>query len=270
MGRSVLVKRIIPCLDVDRGRVVKGINFNGLRDAGDPVELGKRYCEEGADELVFLDISASIEMRDTMRKVVRAVAYELNIPFTVGGGIRSVRDAKVVLGNGADKVSINTSAVDNPSLICELSRIFGRQCVVVAIDAKRVYEEDPYRVLVETGSGTCWFEVHTYGGREATGLDALKWAEETERLGAGELLVTSMDRDGTEHGYDVELTKAISERVNIPVIASGGAGIPEHFLEIFRYGRADAALAASVFHYSKYPVFTIKKYLRERGLEIRL
>jgi cyclase len=266
----VLSKRIIPCLDVNHGRVVKGINFVDLRDAGDPVELGKRYSEEGADELVFLDITASPEKREILKDVVRSVAAELNIPFTVGGGVRSVEDARVVLCNGADKVSVNTAAVENPPLVRGLSETFGRQCVVVAVDAKRRYEAYCDKVTVETDDGPCWFEVYTYGGRKSTGVDALRWAVEAAELGAGELLVTSMDKDGTEDGYDLELTRSMVERVNLPVIASGGAGKPEHFLEVFKVGKADAALAASVFHYNKYPVPVVKRFLAERGVPVRL
>ncbi|MEM1977023.1 MAG: imidazole glycerol phosphate synthase subunit HisF [Nitrososphaerota archaeon] len=265
-----LVKRIIPCLDVDHGRVVKGINFIGLRDAGDPVELARRYCDDGADELVFLDITASAEKRRILRDVVKAVASEIDIPFTVGGGIRSIEDASMVLSSGADKISINTAAVERPELISELAKAFGSQCVVLAIDAKRRYERRDDRIIVETPEGPCWFEVYIYGGRKPTGLDAIEWAIRGEELGAGEILLTSMDRDGTELGYDIELTRSISERVSIPVIASGGAGKPEHFLEVFINGKADAALAASVFHYSKYPVPVIKKFLNEGGIPVRL
>ncbi|MEM1711269.1 MAG: imidazole glycerol phosphate synthase subunit HisF, partial [Nitrososphaerota archaeon] len=235
-----LVKRIIPCLDVDHGRVVKGINFIGLRDAGDPVELARRYCDDGADELVFLDITASAEKRRILRDVVKAVASEIDIPFTVGGGIRSIEDASMVLSSGADKISVNTAAVERPELISELAKAFGSQCVVLAIDAKRRYERRDDRIVVETPEGPCWFEVYIYGGRKPTGLDAIEWAVRGEELGAGEILLTSMDRDGTELGYDIELTKSISERVSIPVIASGGAGKPEHFLEVFIDGKADA------------------------------
>ncbi len=266
----VLAKRIIPCLDVDHGRVVKGINFVNLRDAGDPVELAKRYSEEGADELVFLDITASPEKRNILKDVVRSVAAEINMPFTVGGGIRSVEDARIVLCNGADKVSVNTAAVERPELIKEFSETFGSQCVVLAIDAKRKYEKLLDKTTVETSEGSCWFEVYTYGGRKPTGIDAVNWAVKGAELGAGEILLTSMDRDGTESGYDIELTRSIAERVNIPVIASGGAGRPEHFLEAFTLGGADAALAASVFHYSKYPIPVIKQFLHERGVPVRL
>lgn len=266
----MLAKRIIPCLDVDHGRVVKGINFLNLRDAGSPVELASRYSEEGADELVFLDITASPEKREILRDVVMKVAEAINIPFTVGGGIRSISDAKLVLCSGADKVSINTAAVENPKLIMELAKNFGTQCVVIAIDAKRRYEKSEDKITVETSEGTCWFEVYTYGGRKPTGLDAVQWAIKAEELGAGEILLTSMDRDGTENGYDLELTRKISESVNIPVIASGGAGNPEHFLEAFTIGKADAALAASVFHYSKYPIRVVKEFLKEKGVNVRL
>jgi len=268
----VLAKRIIPCLDVDHGRVVKGVRFVSRRGAGDPVELGKRYSDEGADELVFLDITASPEKRDILKDVVRAVAAELTIPFTVGGGIRSVEDARAVLCSGADKVSVNTAPVENPGLVRELAETFGRQCVVVAIDAKRRYEKRSDKIVVETAEGPCWFEVHIYGGTggKPTGLDALKWAETVAELGAGELLVTSMDRDGTKNGYDLELTRAMVERVNIPVIASGGAGKLKHFLEAFTVAGADAALAASVFHFDNYPVPVVKRYLASKGVPVRI
>ncbi len=265
-----LAKRIIPCLDVDHGIVVKGINFLNLRNAGDPVELAKRYRDDGADELVFLDITASVEKRKILEKVVRDVAEELDIPFTVGGGIRNISDAKLVLCNGADKVSINTAAVENPKIIRKLAQTFGSQCIVVAIDAKRRYEKRKNKNMVETSQGPCWFEVYIYGGRKPTGIDAIDWAVKAAELGAGEFLLTSMDRDGTKKGYDIELTRSISESVDVPVIASGGAGKPEHFLEVFKLGKADAALAASVFHYNEYPVPIIKKFLHERGVEVRI
>lgn len=265
-----LAKRIIPCLDVDHGRVVKGTHFLNLKNAGDPVELAKRYSDEGADELVFLDITASPERRKILKDTVEKVAAEINIPFTVGGGIRNVSDARLVLCSGADKVSINTAAVENPSIVTELAKTFGEQCVVVAIDAKRRYEKAEGKIKTETSEGICWFEVYTYGGRKPTGFDAVQWAMKVEELGAGELLVTSMDRDGTEDGYDLELTRSISEKVNIPVIASGGAGKPEHFLEAFTIGKADAALAASVFHYNKYPIRVVKEFLKEKGVIVRL
>jgi len=264
-----LAKRIIPCLDVTGGCVVKGINFLQLKNAGDPVELAKRYSAAGADELVFLDITASSDNRETLRDVVEGVAKAINIPFTVGGGIRNESDARLVLCSGADKTSVNTAAVENPMLISKLANIFGQQCVVVAIDAKRNYSEQKDKISVKTTKGNCWFEVYTYGGRKPTGIDAIKWAMRAVELGAGEFLLTSMDCDGTENGFDLELTRSISERVNVPVIASGGAGKPEHFLEAFTKGKADAALAASVFHYNKYPVSVVKEYLRKMGVTIR-
>lgn len=264
-----LAKRIIPCLDVKSGKVVKGINFLNLKKAGDPVELAKRYSDEGADELVFLDITASSEKRDIMRGVVEGVAKAIDIPFTVGGGIRSVSDARLVLCSGADKVSVNTAAVERVQLITKLEGVFGQQCVVVAIDAKRRRDQAGNKITVETREGPVWFEVYTYGGRRPTGIDAIEWAVKAAGLGAGEFLVTSMDKDGTEDGYDIELTRAISERVNVPVIASGGAGKPEHFLEVFTKGEADAALAASVFHYNKYPIPALKDFLRKQGVIVR-
>jgi cyclase len=264
-----LAKRIVPCLDVDHGKVVKGINFLQLKRAGDPVELAKRYSDEGADELVFLDITASSEKRDILRGVVEGVAKAISIPFTVGGGIRNVSDARLVLCSGADKVSVNTAAVEKPKVITELADVFGQQCVVIAIDAKRNRNASEGKIMVETGEGSVWFEVYTYGGRKPTGIDAIQWALQAEKLGAGEFLVTSMDKDGTEDGYDIELTRTISERVHVPVIASGGAGVPEHFLEVFTDGKADAALAASVFHYNSYPVPVVKDFLRKAGVIIR-
>jgi cyclase len=256
-------------LDVTGGNVVKGINFLNLKNAGDPVELAKRYSDAGADELVFLDITASSDNRETLRDIVEGVARAINIPFTVGGGIRSPADARLILCSGADKVSVNTAAVQNPELITNLADLFGQQCVVVAIDAKRNRKVDKDKVTVQTAEGPVWFEVYTYGGRKPTGIDALQWATRAMELGAGEFLLTSMDCDGTENGFDLELTRALSERVNVPVIASGGAGKPEHFLEAFTKGKADAALAASVFHYNKYPVGVIKDYLRKQGVTIR-
>jgi len=266
-----LAKRIIPCLDVDHGKVVKCINFLNPKRAGDPVEMAKRYSDDGADELVFLDITASSEKRDILRGVVEGVAKAISIPFTVGGGIRNVSDARLVLCSGADKVSVNTAAVENPKLISDLADVFGRQCVVTAIDARRNRKTTPGdgKILIDTADGKVWFEVVTYGGRRPTGIDALAWALQAERLGAGEFLVTSMDRDGTKDGYDIELTRAISERVNVPIIASGGAGTPQHLLEVFTQGKADAALAASIFHYNQYPVPVVKNYLRKMGVTIR-
>ncbi len=248
-------KRIIPCLDVKDGRVVKGISFVNLRDAGDPVTQAKIYDEQGADELVFLDITASREKRKTLVDLVRSVAEVLTIPFTVGGGVSSIDDFYKLLRAGADKVSINTAAVLKPELITEAASVFGSQCVVVAIDAKR--------------KGESW-EVYIRGGTEPTGLDAIKWAKKVEELGAGEILLTSIDRDGTKDGYDVELTRGVAEEVSIPVIASGGAGRMEHFLEVLTEGRADAALAASVFHFGEISIPDLKAYLMARGVEVRL
>ncbi len=250
-----LSKRIIPCLDVLEGKVVKGIRFRNLRLAGDPPKLAKLYEDQGADEIVFLDIGASPENRKILIDVVRRTAEELSIPLLVGGGIRSVKDMEEVLCSGADKISVNTAAVKNPEIISEGAEVFGSQCVVVAIDAKRR----------ERG-----WEVYIYGGRKPTGLDAVEWARRVEELGAGEILLTSMDRDGTTSGYDLELTRTISEAVNIPVIASGGAGSPQHIYEALTVGGADAALAASIFHYGVYTVRSIKEYLRERGVPVRL
>ncbi|MDK2878730.1 MAG: imidazole glycerol-phosphate synthase subunit HisF [Thermoanaerobacteraceae bacterium] len=251
----MLKKRIIPCLDVKAGRVVKGTNFINLQDAGDPVELAAFYDREGADEVVFLDITASAEGRKTTVEMVRRAAREVFIPLTVGGGISSIEDIRNLLMAGADKVSLNTAAVQNPDLICEGARRFGSQCIVLACDAKRK----------EKG-----WEVYIHGGRTATGIDALEWIDRAVKLGAGEILLTSMDADGTKDGFDVALTRAVAERVNVPVIASGGAGKMEHFKEIFQKGRADAALAASVFHYGTYSIRQVKQYLRREGIEIRL
>ncbi|MEM2074124.1 MAG: imidazole glycerol phosphate synthase subunit HisF [Nitrososphaeria archaeon] len=253
-----VAKRIIPCLDVDNGKVVKGKHFIELREAGDPVELATRYRDEGADELVFLDITATVEARKTLYDVVRKVAEVLDIPFTVGGGIRSIEDAYMILRNGADKISINTIAVENPKIVQELSIKYGSQCVVVAIDAKRIYR---------TNSG---FEVYTHGARVARNIDALEWAKRVEELGAGEILLTSIDRDGTKEGYDIELTSLISSNVNIPVIASGGGGTLEHIYEALTLGKADAALAASIFHYREYTIREVKEYLKRRGVRVRL
>lgn len=264
-----LAKRIIPCLDVDHGKVVKGVNFVNLKNAGDPVELARKYSNQGADELVFLDITASSEKRDLLREVVEQVAKAVRIPFTVGGGIRNVSDARSILCSGADKVSVNTAAVENPDLITNLADVFGQQCVVVAIDVKRRKVNSLTTSFVETDKGFVWFEVTTYGGRKPTGINAIDWAKKAAKLGAGEFLLTSMDKDGTKNGYDLDLTKIISESVNVPVIASGGAGKPEHFLEVFSIGKADAALAASVFHYNNYPIPIVKQFLQTRGVIIR-
>jgi cyclase len=251
-----LARRIIPCLDIRAGRVVKGVRFVDLRDAGDPVAHAQFYEEEGADELVFLDITASVEDRGILLEVVRRVAEVLSIPFTVGGGVRDVEDFRALLRAGADKVSINTAAVQHPERITEAARRFGSQCVVVAIDAKRV--------------GPDRWEVYIHGGRTPTGLDAVAWAREAERRGAGEILLTSIDADGTREGYDLALTRAVAEAVGIPVIASGGAGAPEHFYRVFTEGKADAALAASLFHFRELRIADLKRYLAERGIPVRL
>jgi len=252
----VLAKRIIPCLDVTEGRVVKGVNFVNLRDAGDPVELAALYDREGADELVFLDITASAEGRAIMRDVARRTAEQVFIPFTVGGGLRTLEDIRLMLAAGADKISLNTAAVKNPRLVAEAAATFGTQCIVVAIDAKRV------------GPGK--WEVYTHGGRTPTGIDALAWARQVESLGAGEILLTSMDCDGTQDGYDIELTRAVVDAVRIPVIASGGAGTLEHIAEVLTEGGADAALAASIFHFGTYRIREVKEYLQRRGIPVRL
>jgi cyclase len=250
-----LAKRVIPCLDVTAGRVVKGVNFVALRDAGDPVEIAARYDGEGADELAFLDITASSDERDVLLHVVEAVASRVFIPLTVGGGVRSVRDVRRLLNAGADKVSINTAAVQNPELVREAASIVGCQCIVVAIDAK--------------ASGAGW-EVFTHGGRKASGLDAVQWARRMEAAGAGEILLTSMDRDGTRDGFDLPLTRAVAEAVGVPVIASGGVGKLEHMAEGVLEGRADAVLAASVFHFGDFSVRQAKEHMRSRGIEVRL
>ncbi len=251
----MLAKRIIPCLDVDKGRVVKGVKFLNLRDAGDPVEIAKRYEQEGADELVFLDITASAEDRNIMIDVVKKVAETVFMPFTVGGGIRTVDDMRRLLEAGADKVSVNTAAVKNPQIIQEGAKLFGSQCIVVAIDARR--------------KGDSW-EVYIHGGRTPTGIDAVEWAKKVESLGAGEILLTSMDRDGTKAGYDVQLCRTVAGSVNIPVIASGGAGAKEHFYEVFEEGKVDAALAASLFHFRELSIPDLKRYLSEKEVVVRL
>jgi cyclase len=255
----VRTARVIPCLDVDAGRVVKGVNFVGLRDAGDPVELAARYDAEGADELVFLDITASSDQRDTIVDVVRRTAEQVFIPFTIGGGIRSVDDARLLLRAGADKVSVNTAAVQRPELVAEIAEEFGNQCVVVAIDARRHLGD---------GAGEGW-EVFTHGGRTPTGLDVVDWARRVEALGAGEILLTSMDRDGTRDGFDVELTAAVSSAVGVPVIASGGVGTLEHLVAGVTEGRADAVLAASIFHFGQHTVHEAKSHMVAAGVAVR-
>jgi cyclase len=297
----MLTKRIIPCLDVDRGRVVKGVNFLQLRDAGDPVEVARRYEEQGADELVFLDISASHEGRAILLDMVRRVAEEIFMPFTVGGGIRTLEDATRLIQAGTEKVSINSAAVKTPELITEVSRKFGRCATVVNIDPRRVrkprfperlaqtmeilrrpikdlqeqirreWQEDPVvqEDLPETPQDE-WWEVHINGGRVPTGLEAVEWARRVEELGAGEIVLTSMDADGTKNGYDLPMTRAVADAVNIPVVASGGAGSPEHLFQALTEGRADAALAASIFHYNEYGIPATKAYLAARGVPVRL
>jgi imidazole glycerol phosphate synthase subunit hisF (EC 4.1.3.-) len=252
----LLAKRIIPCLDVDKGRVVKGVNFVNLIDAGDPVEIASVYDKEGADEIVFLDITASSEDRNIILDVVKKTAETVFMPLTVGGGVRSLEDIRKLLENGADKVSINTAAVKNPSLVESAAIRFGSSTIVVAIDAKKVGENK--------------WEVYIHGGRTPTGIDAVEWAKAVESLGAGEILLTSMDKDGTKSGYDIELTKAVSEAVKIPVIASGGAGKVQHFYEAFEYGKADACLAASIFHFKEIEISELKNFLKNKGINVRL
>ncbi|MGH8716312.1 MAG: imidazole glycerol phosphate synthase subunit HisF [Burkholderiales bacterium] len=254
-----LAKRIIPCLDVTGGRVVKGVNFVDLRDAGDPVEIARRYDEQGADELAFLDITASSDSRGLILSVVEEVAAQVFIPLTVGGGVRSVADVRSLLNAGADKVSINTSAVENPQLVADASSRFGAQCIVVAIDAKQA----------GNGAKTRW-EVFTHGGRKASGRDAVEWAKKMQTMGAGEILLTSMDRDGTKNGFDLVLTRAICDAVDVPVIASGGAGNLQHLVEAVLAGGADAVLAASIFHYGEYTVLEAKQYMAQHDIEVRL
>ncbi|MCR9107063.1 MAG: imidazole glycerol phosphate synthase subunit HisF [Gammaproteobacteria bacterium] len=255
-----LAKRIIPCLDVDNGRVVKGVNFVGIRDAGDPVEIAMRYNEQGADEITFLDITASHEGRDTTVHTVEQIAEHVFIPLTVGGGIRTIEDIRIMLNAGADKVSINTAAIHNPELVRESSQRFGSQCIVVAIDAKRVEDVD----------GQPRYEIFTHGGRKPTGIDAVAWARKMADLGAGEILLTSMDRDGTRNGFELGVTRAITEAVNIPVIASGGVGNLDHLVEGITKGGADAVLAASIFHFGEYSVPQAKAYMARHGIDVRL
>jgi cyclase len=256
----MLAKRIIPCLDVTAGRVVKGVNFVSLRDAGDPVEIARRYDEQGADELTFLDITASSDQRDIILHVIESVAEQVFIPLTVGGGVRKVDDVRRLLNAGADKISINTAAVQNPQLVADASRRFGAQCIVVAVDARRRQADDPSQ----------GWEVFTHGGRTPTGLDAIDWARRVADLGAGEILLTSMDRDGTKMGFDLELTRAVADAVPVPVIASGGVGALEHLSEGIRVGGADAVLAASIFHYGEFTVGQAKALLARDGIPVRL
>jgi len=256
-----LAKRIIPCLDVTNGRVVNGVNFIALRDAGDPVEISRRYDEQGADELTFLDITASSDNRSLILHIIEEVAAQVFIPLTVGGGVRNVEDVRRLLNAGADKVSINTSAVQNPQLVADAAGRYGAQCIVVAIDAKQVRG---------TGTESAQWEVFTHGGRKATGLDAVEWAKEMQLLGAGEILLTSMDRDGTRNGFNLELIRAVSDAVDVPVIASGGVGNLDHLVEGILQGHADAVLAASIFHYGEYTVCQAKEYMAQHSIEVRL
>jgi cyclase len=259
-----LAKRIIPCLDVSAGRVVKGVNFVGLRDAGDPVEIARRYDDQGADELAFLDITASSDERDLILPIIERVASQVFIPLTVGGGVRTVEDVRRLLNAGADKVSINTAAVENPQLVADTSARYGGQCIVVAIDARRMRDEGG-----DAGAPVRW-EVYTRGGRRPAGLDALDWGRRVQRLGAGEILLTSMDRDGTRLGFDLELTRAFSDALDIPIIASGGVGNLDHLVEGVLQGHADAVLAASVFHYGEFTVREAKAHMARSGIEVRL
>ena len=273
----VLTKRIIPCLDVTtasgRARVVKGTRFLNLRDAGDAVELGAFYDEQGADELVFLDITASSDKRKILINLVEETGEQVFIPFTVGGGLRTVKDIKEILRAGADKISLNTAAVQNPNLITEGAKIFGSQCMVTAIDAKRVHVENPKavkdKVVINIGEKYCWWEVYIHGGRTPTGLDAILWGEKAQNLGSGEILLTSMNMDGVKQGYDLELTRTFSERLDVPIIASGGAGNPQHVIDAFKLGKADAALVASIFHYGKYTIEEVKKECDKNGIPMR-
>ncbi len=262
----MLAKRVIPCLDVNAGRVVKGVNFVSLRDAGDPVEIARRYDTEGADELTFLDITASSDQRDILVEVIEAVANQVFIPLTVGGGVRKVDDVRRLLNAGADKVSINTAAVQSPRLVADASARFGSQCIVVAIDARRIDSSPDAR----HGSAASGWEVYTHGGRTATGLDAIDWARRVVELGAGEILLTSMDRDGTKSGFDLELTRAVADAVSVPVIASGGAGTLRHLADGVTLGRADAVLAASIFHFGEFTVLQAKQYMVDCGIQMRL
>tara|TARA_Y100000780_G_scaffold97710_1_gene88865 strand:- start:624 stop:1427 length:804 start_codon:yes stop_codon:yes gene_type:complete len=265
-----LTKRVIPCLDVAKGRVVKGLNFKSIKDAGDPVLLAKKYSDEGADELVFLDITASEEKREIIKSLVSKVAQVINIPFTVGGGVKTLQHARDILLSGADKVAINTGAVKNPQIISELMELFGRQCIVVAIDVKRNYNIKNQKNIFSIYDKKFWFEVFIYGGKKETGLDAIEWTKKVESLGAGEILLTSIDMDGTKDGYDIELTKKIVNSVSIPVIASGGCGKPDDMIDVFQKTNVEAALAASIFHYETHSVNRVKKIIKENGIPVRV
>ncbi|MFO8020419.1 MAG: imidazole glycerol phosphate synthase subunit HisF [Promethearchaeia archaeon] len=270
----VLTKRIIPCLDVTEGRVVKGTSFVNLRDAGNAVELAAYYDTHGADELVFLDITASSDKRKILRNLVERTAEQVFIPFTVGGGIRTVKDIKEILRAGADKVSINTAAEKSPEIIKKGAKKFGSQCIVTAIDAKRVYvdspENAPEKTTVKVNVGYCWWEVYIHGGRTPTGRDAVKWGKTVTNLGSGEILLTSMDQDGQKSGYDLELTRIFSETLDVPIIASGGAGSPQHIIEAFKIGKADAALAASIFHFNEFSIQEVKRKCKKKGIPMRI
>lgn len=274
----MISKRIIPCLDCDlgyeKGRVVKGVEFENLEEAGKPEKLAKKYYDQGADEIVFLDITASKQKRETMTEIVGNTSEKVFVPMTVGGGINSIDDARKIFNSGGDKTSINTSAIKNPSIIENISKSFGKQATVVAIDAKRRIlgkrEEKEDKEIINTPEGNAWYECSIYGGSKFTGIDAVKWAKEAEKRGAGEILLTSMDMDGQTNGYDIPLTKKISNEVSIPVIASGGCGNPEHIYEVFEKTKASAALAASIFHYNEYSVKDVKKYLDKKGIPVRL
>ena len=265
-----LTKRVIPCLDVAKGRVVKGLNFKSIKDAGDPVSLAEKYSDEGADELVFLDITASEEKREIIKSLVSKVAQVINIPFTVGGGVKTLQHARDILLSGADKVAINTGAVKNPQIISELMELFGRQCIVVAIDVKRNYNIKNQKNIFSINDKKFWFEVFIYGGKKETSLDAIEWAKKVESLGAGEILLTSIDMDGTKNGYDIELTKKIVDSVSIPVVASGGCGKPDDMIDVFQKTNVEAALAASIFHYETHSVNRVKKIIKENGIPVRV
>jgi len=265
-----LTKRVIPCLDIKNGRVVKGLHFDSIKDAGDPIMLAEKYSNEGADELIFLDITASQEQRETIKTLVTKVAQVIDIPFTVGGGVKTLQHARDILLSGADKVAINTGAVKNPEIITELMELFGKQCIVVAIDAKRNYNIEKGKNIFTEGQKKFWFEVFVYGGKKGTSLDVIEWAKKVEELGAGEILLTSIDMDGTKDGYDIILTKEIVDSVHIPVIASGGCGKPDHMLEIFKKSDVDAALAASIFHYDAHRVVGVKQFLKDNSVSVRL
>ncbi len=265
-----LTKRIIPCLDVANGRVVKGLHFESIKDAGDPIMLAEKYSNEGADELIFLDITASQEQRETIRTLVTEVAKVIDIPFTVGGGVKTLQHARDILLCGADKVAINTGAVKNSDIISELMKLFGRQCIVIAIDAKRNYHLEEGKNIFSDDGKKFWFEVFIYGGKKETGLDAISWAKKVEELGAGEILLTSIDKDGTKDGYDILLTNEIVNSVSIPVIASGGCGSPDDIIEVFKKTSVDAALAASIFHYETHSVNRVKEILKENTIPVRL